>query len=98
MPRPKCFFRKAIKGQGASPRSVMLDGYTASHRAVREMRANDELPADARLRSSKYPNNPIEQDHRGVKQRIGPMLRFKQFRTAAITIAGIEPLLRIREG
>jgi hypothetical protein len=37
------------------------------------------------LRSSKYLNNLIEQDHRGVKLRIGPMLGFKLFRTAAIT-------------
>ena len=52
--------------------------------------------ADTRLRSSKYLNNLIEQDHRGVKLRIGPMLGFKQFRTAAIAIAGIE-LLRRRD-
>ena len=49
-------------------------------------------------RSSKYLNNLIEQDHRGVKFRIGPMLGFKWFRTAAITIAGIELLHRIRKG
>jgi transposase-like protein len=40
----------------------------------------------------------IEQDHRGVKLRIGPMLGFKRFGTAAITIAGIELLRRIRKG
>jgi transposase-like protein len=33
-----------------------------------------------------------------VKLRIGPMLGFKRFKTAAITIAGIELLLRIRKG
>ena len=88
----KAFFRKAIKGQGSSPRTITLDGYAASHRAVREMKANGELPGDTKLRSSKYLNNLIEQDHRGVKLRIGPMLGFKRFRTAAITIAGIELL------
>src|SRR5512133_2826864 len=46
--------------------------------------------SDAKLRSSKYLNNLIEQDHRGVKQRIAVMLGFKRFRNAAITIAGIE--------
>jgi transposase-like protein len=88
----KAFFRKAIKGQGATPRAITLDGYPASHRAVREMKTDDELPADTKLRSSKYLNNLIEQDHRGVKLRIGPMLGFKWFGTAAITIAGIELL------
>jgi transposase-like protein len=42
-------------------------------------------------------NNLIEQDHRGVKSRTGPMLGFKRFRTAAVTIAGIELLRRIRK-
>jgi transposase-like protein len=40
----------------------------------------------------------IEQDHHGVKYRIGPMLGFKDFDRAAITIAGIELLHRIRKG
>ena len=62
------------------------------------MKADGELPADTKLRSSKYLNNLIEQDHRGVKLRIGPMLGFKRFRTAAITMAGIELLRRIRKG
>jgi transposase-like protein len=43
-------------------------------------------------------NNLIEQDHRSVKQRLAVMLGFKQFRNAAITIAGIELLHRIRKG
>jgi transposase-like protein len=40
-------------------------------------------------------NNTIEQDHRGVKARTGPMLGFKEFKTAAITLAGIELMRRI---
>jgi IS6 family transposase len=75
----------------------MLDGYAASHRAVREMKSDDELPADTKLRSSKYLNNLIEQNRRGVKLRIGPMLGFKWFKTAAVALAGIELLLRIRK-
>ena len=92
----KAFFRKAAKSQGSPPTTITLDGYAASHHAVREMKAAGQLATDTRLRSSKYLNNLIEQDHRGVKLRIGPMLGFKQFRTAAIAIAGIE-LLRRRD-
>jgi transposase-like protein len=33
-----------------------------------------------------------------VKLRVGPMLGFKQFKTAAITIAGIELLRKIHKG
>jgi transposase-like protein len=94
----KAFLRKAIKSQGSAPGTITLDGYAPSHRAVREMKADGHLPADTKVRSSKYLNNLIEQDHRGVKLRIGPMLGFKQFRTAAITIAGVELLHRIHKG
>src|SRR6202142_2158880 len=47
----KAFFRKAIKGQGSSPRTITLDGYAASHRAVREMKADGQMPADTKLAS-----------------------------------------------
>jgi transposase-like protein len=94
----KAFFRKAIKAQGSTPRTVTLDGYAASHRAVCEMKAEGQMPVGTKLRSSKYLNNLIEQDRRGVKLRIGPMLGFKRFRTAAVAIAGIELLCRIYKG
>src|SRR5216683_762501 len=82
----------------ACPHTITLDGYAASRRAVRELKADGLLSADTKLRSSKYLNNLIEQDHRGVKQRIAVMLGFKSFRNAAITIAGIELMHRIRKG
>jgi transposase-like protein len=94
----KAFFREAIRNQQRPPQTITLDGYAASHRAVRELKAEGLLPADTKLRSSKYLNNLIEQDHRGVKQRIAVMLGLKGFRNAAITIAGIELMQRIRKG
>ena len=94
----KAFLRKAMKTQGPAPQTITLDGYAASHRAAREMKADGQLPADTKVRSSKYLNNLIEQDHRGVKLRIGPMLGFKWFSTAAIVIAGIELVRRIHKG
>ena len=37
----KAFFRKAMKTQQCAPRqTITLDGYAASHRAVRELKAN----------------------------------------------------------
>ena len=72
--------------------------YAASHRAVRELKADGSLPTDTKLRSSKYLNNLIEQDHRSVKQRIAVMLGLKQFCHAVTTIAGIELMHRIRKG
>ena len=94
----KAFFRKAMKSQQCAPQTITLDGYAASHRAVRELKADGSLPMDTKLRSSKYLNNLIEQDHRSVKQRIAVMLGLKQFHNAAITIAGIELMHRIHKG
>ena len=56
------------------------------------------LPEDTKIRSSKYLNNLIEQDHRNIKSRTKAMLGFKRFRNAATTISGIELMHRIRKG
>ena len=94
----RAFLRKAIKSQQRFPRTITLDGYATSHRAVRQLKVDGWLLANTKLRSSIYLNNLIEQDHRGVKQRIAAMLGLKGFSNAAITIAGIELLHRIRKG
>jgi len=47
------------------------------------------------LRSSKYLNKLIEQDHRGIKSRTRPMLGFKSFDSAFVAMDGIELLRRI---
>jgi transposase-like protein len=94
----KAFFQQAIKNQGQPPKTITLDGYAASHRAVRELKADGLLPADTEVRSSKYLNNLIEQDHRNIKSRTKVMLGLKRFRGAATTISGIELMHRIRKG
>ena len=76
---------------------ITLDAYAASHRAVREMQEDGELPCRVKLRSSQYLNNMVEQDHRRVKQRIRPMLGFKRFDNAVVTISGIELAEKIKK-
>ena len=62
------------------------------------MKADGLLPADTQVRSSKYLNNLIEQDHRNIKSRTKVMLGFKRFRSAATTISGIALMHRICKG
>src|SRR5262249_27965818 len=85
----KRFFVRAIEKRDV-PEKITLDGYAASHEAVAELQEEDGLPADLTVRTSRYLNNVIEQDHRRVKQRVRPMLGFKCFAHATITIGCIE--------
>ena len=93
----KRFFKKAIGNNGA-PEKITLDGYEATHQAVADLQAAGALPTETKVRTSKYLNNLIEQDHRWVKQRYYPMLGFKRFGNAAVTILGIELVGKIRKG
>jgi transposase-like protein len=93
-PQPK---RSSTRDQksaiGAAHHHVGLLRRFASRRARDE--TDGQLCADAKVRSSKYLNNLIEQDHRGVKLRISPILGYESFSSAAITIAGIDLSRRI---
>ncbi|NPD69873.1 IS6 family transposase (plasmid) [Lichenicola cladoniae] len=59
---------------------------------------NTEHDAGIKMRQVKYLNNLVEQDHRAIKQITKPMLGFKNFWSAATTIAGIEIMHMIRKG
>ena len=62
MAAAKAFFHNAIQTQRRCRRTITLDGYAASHRAVHELKADGSLPANTKLRSSKYLTNLIEPD------------------------------------
>jgi transposase-like protein len=96
MDAAKRFFSRAVNQHGA-PRVITLDGYAASHRAVAKLKQVGTLPDRVQVRSCKYLNNLVEQDHRRIKQRIRPMLGFKRFETAAVTIRGIELAAKIKK-
>ena len=56
------------------------------------------LPESVEVRASKYLNYLVEQDHRRVKQRYYPMLGFKNFGNAVVTLSGTELEQKIRKG
>ncbi len=63
-----------------------------------ELKAEGVLSKSVEVRTSRYLNNLVEQDHRRVKQRYYPMLGFKSFSNAAVTLSGIELAQRIKKG
>ena len=93
----RTFLCRAIKNQ-RMPTKITLDAYAASHRAVVDLKESGELLKRVQVRSNKYLNNLIEQDHRRVKQRLRPMLGLKSFPTAAVVISGIELAEKIKKG
>ena len=50
------------------------------------------------IRSSKYLNNIVEQDHRRIKFRTAAMLGFKSFQNAKKVLAGIELIHKLKKG
>jgi hypothetical protein len=76
---------------------ITLDAYAASHRAITKLQSTGTLVHCVEIRSSKYLNNVVEQDHRRIKQRVRAMLGFKRLATAAIIITGIEFAEKIRK-
>ena len=94
----QAFFRKAVVTQQSRwPRKVTLDGHTASHRALRLLRQENPKWRSVVVRSCRYLNNIVEQDHRAIKRRCASMLGFKTFETAAVTLSGIELAHRIHK-
>ena len=71
MAAAKVFFRSAKAVTGVTPARVTTDGHDSYPRAIRTM-----LGDGVKHRTSQYLNNRIEQDHRGIKSRYGPMRGF----------------------
>ena len=78
------FLRKAI-AQCGTPAKITIDQSRANGAAIDDY--NRDLNTSIELRQVKYLNNIVEQDHRAIKRLTRPMLGFKSFWSAAITLA-----------
>jgi len=78
MDAAKRFFTRARTVVGHAPEKVTADGHDAYPRAIRET-----LGPDVQQGTSRYLNNRMEQDHRGIKQRYYAMRGFGSFASAA---------------
>src|SRR5271166_1086204 len=83
----RAFFRSAKAVTGVSPDRVTTDGHDAYPRAIRT-----ELGKYVRHRTSRYLNNRLEQDHRGIKDRCRPMLGLKSTVSATRYCRGYDEL------
>lgn len=89
------FFRKAIRQHGL-PDKVTIDKSGANKAALEALQ--EETGQTIEIRQSKYLNNLVEQDHRAIKRIIRPMLGFKSFDSARVTLQGIELIHMIKKG
>jgi putative transposase len=87
MKAARAFFRLAKTVTGMVPDRVTTDGHDSYPRAIRT-----ELGGHVRHRTSRYLNNRLEQDHRGLKGRYRPMRGFKCPRSAARFCRGHDEL------
>ena len=90
----KRFLTKAIRRHGV-PEKITIDGSAANEAAIKSY--NAEHGTTIAIRKTKYLNNIVEQDHRGVKRVTRPMLGFKSFDTAQNTLVGIELMHMIKK-
>jgi len=78
MEAAKRFLKGARQVVGHKPEKVTTDGHDAYPRAIRRV-----LGRKVEHRTSRYLNNRVEQDHRGIKQRYYPMRGFGSFDSAS---------------
>src|ERR1041384_663050 len=90
----KRFLTKAIRRHGV-PEKITIDGSAANEAAIK--RYNAEHGTAIVIRKTKYLNNIVEQDHRGVKRIPRPMLGLKAFDAAQSTLVGIELMHMIKK-
>ena len=95
----KRFFKKAFKASHSKkPRVVNVDKNPAYSPAMEELKKENCVSKDCKLRQVKYLNNIVEQDHRFIKRVVNPGLGFSSFNTARRTLKGYEAMHMIRKG
>ncbi len=98
------FFEKAI-GSSGLPEKITIDKSGANKAGLEAINLQLALITllgctlmQINIRQIKYLNNIAEQDHRGIKRIVNPMMGFKSFNSAQATIAGIELYRMLKKG
>jgi putative transposase len=89
------FLRKAI-GNNNVPSVINIDKSGANTAGIKSYNRTEDQRI--LIRQCKYLNNIVEQDHRGIKRIVNPILGFKSFKSAEITLEGIELIRMMKKG
>jgi transposase-like protein len=99
----KQFLTRAFK-RHRRPERIVIDGSQTNREAIlccdtvsRIRDGSGRRLTSVRIRQSRYLNNRIEQDHRGIKRRVRPMLGFKSIASARVILGGIEMIHMMRK-
>ncbi len=84
------FFKQAEETTGVTPSQITTDKEKALYPAIINV-----FGSNAKHRDSKYMNNCIEQDHRGIKSRYKPMKGFKNIFSALIFCTAFEEVRQL---
>lgn len=83
----EAFFKQAMKTTDVMPGQITTDKESALYPAI-----NNIFGDKTKHRDSKYMNNRIEQNHRGIKSRYKPMKGFKDIWCAMIFCYAFEEI------
>jgi len=75
----KAFFQQCFKTTGVKPKQITTDKEAALANGIESV-----FKGEVKHRTSKYMNNRMEQDHRGIKSRLKNMRGFKNIFSALV--------------
>jgi putative transposase len=87
--------KKAVRQHGL-PDKVTIDKSGANTAAIKALK--EETGQEIEIRQIKYLNNLVKQDQRSIKRIVQPMMGFKSFPSARVTLQGIELMHMIKKG
>jgi transposase-like protein len=90
-----CRFLKQAMRRNGIPETITIDGSDANAATIK--RYNQEHGTTITIRQVTHLNSILEQDHRGVKRVIRPMLGCKSFDAAHNTLVGIALMHMIKK-
>ena len=91
----KRFLKKVLNNSGI-PEKIYVDKSGANKKAIEDL--NEKLGLCIKINQSKYKNNLVEQDHRGIKRPIKHRQHFRAFHSAHKKIRGVESVRMIYKG